>query len=222
MTLPPANQEQVRTPTRVAPKTFRRSEGEALHPAREPLKTLGNTRASMNQYEFAAQFQQAPAPRGGGIVKEEWFKNYDPAEKPENFDRIIQSWDTANKATELNDYSVRTTWGSRARTFICSTSCAAVWSTPTSSVLSFNRRGFTERPFVLIEYSGSGTQLAQELRREGLSGLEAAQSRSRQGRADERTDNSDRGRICLSAPRGGMACRVPARTHNVPEKQVRR
>ena len=30
---------------------------------------------------------------------------------PERFDRIVQSWDTANKATELSDYSVCTTWG---------------------------------------------------------------------------------------------------------------
>ena len=27
------------------------------------------------------------------------------------FSRIVQSWDTANKAAELNDYSVCTTWG---------------------------------------------------------------------------------------------------------------
>jgi hypothetical protein len=31
----------------------------------------------------------------------------------ERFDRIVQSWDTANKATELSDFSVCTTWGVR-------------------------------------------------------------------------------------------------------------
>jgi phage terminase large subunit-like protein len=30
------------------------------------------------------------------------------------FERIIQSWDTANKPTELADYSVCTTWGLKA------------------------------------------------------------------------------------------------------------
>ena len=29
--------------------------------------------------------------------------------RPERFDRIVQSWDTANKATELSDFSVCTT-----------------------------------------------------------------------------------------------------------------
>jgi len=42
---------------------------------------------------------------GGGLVKAEWFKRYGENERPERFDRIVQSWDTANKATELSDFS---------------------------------------------------------------------------------------------------------------------
>jgi phage terminase large subunit-like protein len=37
------------------------------------------------------------APLGGGLVKAEWFKRYRENERPERFDRIVQSWDTANK-----------------------------------------------------------------------------------------------------------------------------
>jgi phage terminase large subunit-like protein len=48
---------------------------------------------------------------GGGLVKEEWFRRYKANELPESFDRVVQSWDTANKATELSDFSVCTTWG---------------------------------------------------------------------------------------------------------------
>jgi phage terminase large subunit-like protein len=32
-------------------------------------------------------------------------------EQPERFERSVQSWDTANEATELSDFSVCTTWG---------------------------------------------------------------------------------------------------------------
>jgi hypothetical protein len=32
-----------------------------------------------------------------GLVKAEWFKRYRENELPERFDRIVQSWDTANK-----------------------------------------------------------------------------------------------------------------------------
>jgi len=52
---------------------------------------------------------------GGGLVKAEWFKRYGEKERPERFDRIVQSRDTANKATELSDFSVCTTWGVRGK-----------------------------------------------------------------------------------------------------------
>jgi hypothetical protein len=52
--------------------------------------------------------QQAPTPLGGGLVKAAWFKHYAASALPQSFDRIVQSWDTANKATELSDYSVCT------------------------------------------------------------------------------------------------------------------
>ena len=45
------------------------------------------------------------------MIKTAWLKFYEPTDLPAKFDRIIQSWDTANKPTELSDYSVCTTWG---------------------------------------------------------------------------------------------------------------
>ena len=93
------------------PQCFTRRAGEALHPAREPLAVLQNIRRTIGEYNFAGQYQQSPAPLGGGLVKVEWFKRYRETERPERFERIVQSWDTANKATELSDFSVCTTWG---------------------------------------------------------------------------------------------------------------
>ena len=72
----------------------------------------------IGEHNFAGQYQQMPSPQGGGLVKAAWFRSYAPNERPDQFDRIVQSWDTANKASELSDSSVFTTWGSRARTFI--------------------------------------------------------------------------------------------------------
>jgi hypothetical protein len=97
------------------PRSFSRRQGEALHPDREPLDTLERIRRTIGEYNFAGQYQQTPAPLGGGMVKAEWFKRYGANERPESFDRILQSWDTANKATELSDFSVCTTWGVRGK-----------------------------------------------------------------------------------------------------------
>jgi predicted phage terminase large subunit-like protein len=36
-------------------------------------------------------------------------------ELPQNFDRVVQSWDTANKATELSDFSMCTSWGIKGK-----------------------------------------------------------------------------------------------------------
>jgi hypothetical protein len=96
-------------------KRFRRRQGEALHPEREPLEVLDRIRRTVGEYHFAGQYQQSPAPLGGGLVKLEWFKRYRKDELPERFDRIVQSWDTANKATELSDFSVCTTWGAKGK-----------------------------------------------------------------------------------------------------------
>src|SRR4029077_17754886 len=91
------------------PRCFRRRQGEALHREREPLDPLERIRQTVGEYNFAGQYQQSPAPLGGGMVKTEWFNRYEQV--PEKFEQIVQSWDTANKPTELSDYSVCTTWG---------------------------------------------------------------------------------------------------------------
>ena len=98
------------------PWTFRRSAGAALDPAREPLPTLERIRATIGEYNFAAQYQQRPAPAGGGMIKAAWLQRFRLADPPP-FDRIVQSWDTANKPSELADYSVCTTWGVKGPRF---------------------------------------------------------------------------------------------------------
>ncbi|MCP3460022.1 hypothetical protein [Bradyrhizobium sp. CCGUVB23] len=89
-------------------RTFKRAAGEALHPARQPLHILNELKASMTDYDFAGQYQQAPVPLGGGMIKDEWFVRFDLFDPP-SFDRIVQSWDTASTPTTLGDYSVCTT-----------------------------------------------------------------------------------------------------------------
>jgi hypothetical protein len=100
---------EIETP--FGPKTYGRKAGDALHPAREPLASLELTRATIGEANFAGQYQQRPAPAGGGMIREGWFRRFSEDERPDRFDRVIQSWDTANKPSELADYSVCTTWG---------------------------------------------------------------------------------------------------------------
>jgi len=94
---------------------FTRQHGEALHPERQSLATLDQIRRTIGEYNFACQYQQAPAPQGGGMTKAVWFRSYAPNERPEKFDQIVQSWDTANKASKLSGFSVCTSWGIKGK-----------------------------------------------------------------------------------------------------------
>ncbi|MDT2021227.1 phage terminase large subunit [Methylocella sp. CPCC 101449] len=88
---------------------FVRKKGELLHPEREDRAAIERIRKEISFYNYTSQYQQNPAPESGHIVKKEWLKYYSdlPSGRPLN---ILQSWDTANKASELSDYSVCTTW----------------------------------------------------------------------------------------------------------------
>ena len=70
-------------------------------------------RRALGEYNFAGQYQQSPAPLEGGVVKRGWLRFYEARELPAAFDLVLQSWDTANKPTELSDHSVCTTWGTK-------------------------------------------------------------------------------------------------------------
>ena len=149
-----------------------RAEGEALHPAREPLAVLEQIRRTIGTTHFAAQYLQSPTPPGGGMIKEAWFVRYDPGQLPK-FDRIIQSWDTANKAKELSDYSVCTTWGVKGNHFWLLSVFRKRLEYPELKRAVREQAALHGADDIVIEDLGSGTQLIQELLAEGLSGVSA-------------------------------------------------
>src|SRR5438132_11838161 len=153
------------------PQRFTRLQGEALHPDREPLETLDRIRRTIGEYNFAGQYQQSPAPLGGGLVKAEWFKRYRENELPERFDRIVQSWDTANKATELSDFSVCTTWGVKDKNLFLLGVFRRRLEYPALKRAVREQQSLFGASEVLIEDKASGTQLIQELIHDGCYGV---------------------------------------------------
>jgi predicted phage terminase large subunit-like protein len=152
-------------------KIFYRVAGEVLDPIREPLHVLDRIRKSIGSYNFAGQYQQSPSPLGGGMVKQEWFQRYTPGAEPRKFDLVIQSWDTANKDTELADPSVCTTWGKRGnRIYLLNVYCRRVDYPDLKRAIKEQRARFPP-DVILIEDKASGTQLVQELIREGVYGV---------------------------------------------------
>jgi predicted phage terminase large subunit-like protein len=104
-------------------------DGELAWPERFPQKAVEALRHEKGPYAFAGQYQQAPAPRGGGIIKTDWWKlwpaigyeeyaeagrrgepGYRPARFPD-FEFLCTSVDTAYTEKEENDWCACTTWG---------------------------------------------------------------------------------------------------------------
>ena len=147
--------------------THVRKAGEALHPERESLETLKNIRQTLGDYNFAGQYQQVPAPLGGGMVKRKWLQTYEPNQLPEKFDQIVQSWDTANSVSELSNYSVCTTWGIKAKNIYLLHVLRKRLEYPDLKRAVREQENLREATVVLIEDKASGTQLIQELNQEG-------------------------------------------------------
>jgi predicted phage terminase large subunit-like protein len=152
-------------------RLFTRRAGEALHPERESLETLAGIRQTMTEYNFAAQYQQSPIPLGGAMVKTAWLKYYEPGELPEQFTGIVQSWDTANKGTDLSDFSVCTTWGVRDKHFYLLDVFRKRLNYPELKRAALGLAKAHDANTILIEDKASGTPLIQDLRADGLFGI---------------------------------------------------
>ena len=149
-----------------------RHAGEALHPEREPLQVLEEIRRIQGEYNFAGQYQQAPAPCGGGLVKAAWFKTYTSLDFQQH-SLVIQSWDTANKPSELSDFSVCTTWGIAGKNiYLLHVYRKRVDYPELKRAVREQANSFNPR-VILIEDKASGTQLLQELVREGVHAVQS-------------------------------------------------
>lgn len=185
--------------SRHGPRTVGRRAGEALHPERESLVTLDRLSKTLGEYNFAGQYQQEPAPREGGLVKRGWFRTYRDAEKP-TFDRTVQSWDTANKPTELADHSVCTTWGVKGKEFYLLHVFRKKLDYPDLKKAVRDQAAFWDASEILIEDKASGIQLIQELGREGVHNIRRytpGAGQDKQMRMHAQTGAIENGRVFL-------------------------
>ncbi len=85
-------------------------EGELLWPERFDEASVKSLEGALGPFGFAGQMQQRPEPKGGGIIKREWWIDW-PEPKFPPMDFILASLDTAYTEKEENDFSAMTVWG---------------------------------------------------------------------------------------------------------------
>jgi predicted phage terminase large subunit-like protein len=178
--------------------TYHRPIGEALHVARENLDTLQRIKSSVGSRIFEAQYQQSPVPAAGNLFKSAWLNRYPSLPPRETFSDIVQSWDTATKIGETNDYSVCTTWGIYHSTYYLLDVLRDRWEFPdllrTATAHAANHRVHT----VLIENASSGSALAQSLRLQGgLNVLQIKALTDKRTRAVQQSAVFEAGRVLL-------------------------
>jgi predicted phage terminase large subunit-like protein len=145
-------------------RLFKRKVGDVLHPERESAATLAHIRQAVGEYVFTSQYQQNPTPLGGAMVRTKWLRYYEPAERPGRFDEVVQSWDTANKANELSDYSVCTIWGVHDKNYYLLDLYRGRLNYPDLKRKVRELAQLHRADTILIEDKASGTQLIQDLK----------------------------------------------------------
>jgi len=136
----------------------------------KPLWTAKHSREdlarmeSANPYVFAGQYLQIPVPRSGGMVKREWLTATRYQTPPAEFIKVIQSWDTAFKAADINDPSVCTTWGETTAGYYLLDCYVLRGDYPAVKRAILSKYEQFKPNAVLIEDKASGQSLIQELK----------------------------------------------------------
>lgn len=97
-------------PTKLGFLDPRTEAGELLFPERFPPEVVARDKRVMGPYATAGQFQQEPTPRGGGVIKREWWRLYEADVFPP-MEYVVASLDTAYTIKAENDFSALTVWG---------------------------------------------------------------------------------------------------------------
>jgi hypothetical protein len=166
----PKSKTKVATPS-AAPKARKnKSRTRSAAPASNPAGRHAPLTRSSGRIG-GANVQNSP-----GAVHREWLRFYDPEEKPELFDQILQSWDTANKDTELSNFSVCTTWGIKDQHLFLLDVFRHRMDFPTLKRSVTELAAIHRADIVLVEDKASGTSLIAELRSQNFSAVQEAPS----------------------------------------------
>jgi predicted phage terminase large subunit-like protein len=176
----------------------RTKEGELLWPERLDEGTLIKLERSLGTYASAGQLQQRPMPKGGGILRAEWWVPWENDDLPD-IEYIIQSWDTAFSTKEKSSYSARTTWGVFRKAGQINVIVLDMWydrvTYPELRRIAQDSYYEYEPDAVLIEKKASGQSLLQDLRMAGIPVLEYSPDRDKEARAHASSALLEDGRI---------------------------
>lgn len=177
--------EHLMLPMRYEPRTHcqtsigwedpRLMEDELLCPSRFDEASVLSLERDLGSFTAAGQLQQTPVVKGGGIIKDDWWKIYPPVEwgleKVEfpPFEFILMSCDTAYTDKQENDYSACTVWGIWRLKDVSKIMLIDAWQERlpfhelVEKIIKTARARSVDK--VLIEAKASGLSVFQEIKR---------------------------------------------------------
>lgn len=182
----------------------RNEEGELLFPKRFSRSVVDRDKKVMGSYAAAGQFQQRPAPIGGGIFRDEWWVIM--KDIPRTVYRTIYA-DTAMATGKEHDYSVFQCWGQTdSGQIVLLDQIRGKWEAPE---LRVQARAFWQKHRAIVgaghlramkvEKAASGTGLVQELAREGIPIVGINRRRDKISRAHDASPSIEAGNVILPA-----------------------
>ena len=176
--------------------------GEALHPERYPIDNLLAIQRAIGSREWAALYQQRPAPVAGGLFRREWFGRtygFDPRTAP--FDEQAFSVDATFKGTDTADFVCMQVWGRRGAQFYLLDQVHARMSYPeTRASLRALCAKWPLAGLKLIEAKANGQALIDDLATE-IPGIVAYDPRvSKEARAQVAAVAFEAGNVFLPSP----------------------
>lgn len=186
----------------------RAAEGELMCPERFPEAEVVKTETVLGSFAAAGQLQQRPAPRGGGIVKNEWWRYYDPTRPLPQFTIIIDSWDCSFKDTKTSAFVSGQTWAipghSPAERWLLRRTHKRLTFTETLKAMQAQREWLWSRGLarnaLLIEDKANGTAIIDTLKTKEPGIIAIEPEGSKEARAQAVSPQIEAGNIILPHP----------------------
>ena len=142
---------------------------DVLHPEREGKSLLDAQKIALGSYGYAAQYQQSPSPREGGLFKRDWWQRY--ARLPEKIDKVIDSWDCSFKDLQTSNYVAGEVWAIKgANKYLLHITKKKLGFVDTIKAMVKHKEMFPEIIATLIEDKANGTAIIEVLKKK-VSGL---------------------------------------------------
>lgn len=143
--------------------------GELLTPERYDERSVARLEKQLGPYGSAGQLAQRPEPKGGGILKRDWWQDWTNENYP-SVEYVLASIDTAFTEKEENDPSAMTVWGVFTNEYdIPQVILMNAWTERLELHDLVEKIAKTARRFkvdhMLIENKASGISVSQEIRR---------------------------------------------------------